>query len=120
MGIGLLISASRDISTYATFGIASNSQQTVKVVGQLVKGKAVVYDPAVDPNYFSFYLSDGDGVEHQVVHDSAPPQDFEKSEQVVVTGKMEGGVFRAKHILTKCPSKYKEEELFLKSKQEDS
>jgi cytochrome c-type biogenesis protein CcmE len=32
--------------------------------------------------------------------------DFEKSEQIVVIGKMKGDIFYAKDILTKCPSKY--------------
>ena len=34
------------------------------------------------------------------------PQDFEKSEQIVVIGKMEAGNFVASDILMKCPSKY--------------
>lgn len=46
----------------------------------------------------------------------AKPQDFERSEQVVLTGKMDGDEFVATEILMKCPSKYKDEEIYLKEK----
>jgi len=36
------------------------------------------------------------------------------SEQIVVTGKMDGDVFKASEILMKCPSKYKDEEIAVK------
>lgn len=39
----------------------------------------------------------------------AKPQDFERSEQIVVTGSMKDNQFYADEILMKCPSKYKEE-----------
>jgi cytochrome c-type biogenesis protein CcmE len=37
------------------------------------------------------------------------------SEQIVVTGQLKGEEFIATDILLKCPSKYKDEELYLKS-----
>jgi cytochrome c-type biogenesis protein CcmE len=40
------------------------------------------------------------------VYRSTKPQDFDKSEQVVVVGKMQNGTFAAEKILMKCPSKY--------------
>ena len=43
------------------------------------------------------------------------PQDFELSEQIVLTGEMDGERFVADEILMKCPSKYKNEEIYLKS-----
>ena len=46
---------------------------------------------------------------------AAKPQDFEKSEQIVVTGKMAGDEFMASDVLLKCPSKYKDEEVYIKS-----
>jgi cytochrome c-type biogenesis protein CcmE len=45
------------------------------------------------------------------------PQDFERSEQIVLTGKMKGDEFVATDILMKCPSKYKDEEIYLKSEE---
>ncbi len=40
-----------------------------------------------------------------ILHKSKP-QDFDKSEQIVVIGKMNNEVFEADDILMKCPSKY--------------
>ena len=34
------------------------------------------------------------------------PQDFERSEQIVLIGKVQGDEFHASDILMKCPSKY--------------
>jgi cytochrome c-type biogenesis protein CcmE len=42
----------------------------------------------------------------KVIYNGAKPQDFEMSEQIVVTGRAENGVFKADKILMKCPSKY--------------
>lgn len=113
-GIGLLLSASKDMSTYATFDTATNSGQRVKVAGELAKDEELHYDPEKDPNYFSFYLNDMDGKKNKVILTQPKPQDFEMSEQVVVTGKMYEGEFIADEVLLKCPSKYKDEEIALR------
>lgn len=113
--IWLLINASRDFSTYASFGSATKSGGEVKIVGQLAKDKEIYYQPETDPNYFSFFLTDKDGVTKKVILKAPKPQDFELSEQVVLTGVMQGEVFEAKTMLLKCPSKYKDEEIFIKS-----
>jgi cytochrome c-type biogenesis protein CcmE len=39
------------------------------------------------------------------------PQDFLKSEKVVVIGSYDGDHFQASKILLKCPSKYQEEKV---------
>ncbi len=57
-------------------------------------------------NYFAFTLIDNNQVEQRVVYKNSKPQDFDKSEQVVVVGKMINGQFSAEKILMKCPSKY--------------
>jgi cytochrome c-type biogenesis protein CcmE len=41
-----------------------------------------------------------------VIFNGNKPQDFERSEQVVIKGKMQGTAFQADEILMKCPSKY--------------
>jgi cytochrome c-type biogenesis protein CcmE len=110
----LLISASGDMSTYSTFSDAQRSEKKVKIAGQLAKDKDMIYNPDKDPNHFSFYLSDQDGEVEQVVLLAPKPQDFELSEQVVVTGKWKDDQFVASSVLLKCPSKYKNEEVFLK------
>ncbi len=111
----LLVSASKDMSSYATFDQAEQSNSSVKIVGTLSKDKDMYYDPATDPNFFSFYIKDSDGEERKVILYDAKPQDFELSEQIVVTGKMKGDAFEASHLLMKCPSKYKDEEISVRS-----
>ncbi|MCB0689592.1 MAG: cytochrome c maturation protein CcmE [Saprospiraceae bacterium] len=111
----LLLSASKDMSSYATFAQAEHSSHPVKVVGTLSKDKEMHYDPATDPNYFSFFVKDANGKECKVILNDAKPQDFEMSEQIVVTGKMEHGNFVASDLLMKCPSKYKDEEISVRS-----
>ena len=118
VAIALLMSLSGEVSTYATFEDASLSGQRVKIAGQLSKDKEMHYDPEVDPNYFSFYIKDSDGKENKVVLLSEKPQDFELSEQIVLTGRMKDKEFVATEMLMKCPSKYKDEEIYIKGEQE--
>ena len=113
--IALLTTAADDMSTYATFDAAVRTGGRVKIAGQLSKDKEMYYDPAKDPNYFSFYIKDTEGEERKVVLLSEKPQDFELSEQIVLTGRMKGDEFIATDMLMKCPSKYKDEEVYIKS-----
>ncbi len=112
--IVIFMSASGDVSTYGNFTDA-NSTGKVKVSGTLDLEKELYYDPNVDPNYFSFYMIDNLGDSKKVILTKPKPQDFELSEQVVVTGSMNEDAFVASEVLTKCPSKYKDEEILLKA-----
>ena len=114
LGIIVFTSVSKAVSTYASFNIAAKSGQSSKIVGQLAKDKPMVYDAENKPNEFSFYMKDNEGLVKQVILNKPKPQDFEMSEQIVVTGKMKGDVFEAHEILMKCPSKYKDEEIAIK------
>lgn len=119
--IALIVMASGDLSTYSTFEIASSTDGEVKIVGQLAKDKEMYYNPVENANYFSFYMTDDNGAENKVVLFTPRPQDFELSEQIVATGRMkEDGIFYASSILMKCPSKYKDEEIYIKSEQSAS
>lgn len=113
-GMALFFSLSRDVSTYATFQEAAENQHRVKVAGTLAKDKEMYYNPAENPNYFSFYLRDPKGAEKKVILLQGKPQDFDRSEQIVVTGEMKGDEFVANEVLLKCPSKYKDEEIYMK------
>ena len=117
VAIVVLILTSNDTSTYGNFKTATTTEHSVKIVGTLVKDKPMIYDPAKDPNYFSFYMKDNKNIEKQVVLKAAKPQDFERSEQIVLTGQMKDGIFEASDMLMKCPSKYKEDEIYVKSKE---
>ncbi len=116
--IVLLATAIKDTTTYATFEDALNSGTRVKIAGQLSKDKEMVYQPEVNPDLFTFYIKDRNGEEKKVVLQAARPQDFELSEQIVVTGEMRGDEFWASDMLLKCPSKYKDEEIYIRSEKE--
>jgi cytochrome c-type biogenesis protein CcmE len=107
VAIGAILSTLYDSSTYASFNTAQNyPSKTYHVVGKLNKQKPQVYAPETDADLFTFFLVDNEGSEKKVVLHKARPQDFEKSEQIVVVGKMKGEEFVASDILMKCPSKY--------------
>lgn len=107
VAIGAILSMVTDAATYANFTLAATSpDDQYQVVGQLNKEKEIEFDPQIDANQFAFYMLDQDGVEKKVVFKGAKPQDFERSEQVVITGSFQGEEFHADKILMKCPSKY--------------
>lgn len=116
VAIGIIVSTAGDASTYVDFSKAkematSGDNESIHVVGKLKKNTSgqiveMQYDPQIDPNYFTFTLIDNKNVAQKVVYKSTKPQDFDKSEQVVVIGKMQNGTFAAEKILMKCPSKY--------------
>ena len=107
VAIGALIATLGSSSTYADFKQAEENPDTeFHVVGKCDKQKASEYNPAINTDEFTFYLIDSKGEERKVVLHKNKPQDFERSEQVVIIGKMQGGAFHANDILMKCPSKY--------------
>ncbi len=106
IAIAVIISTYSNSSTYGSFTDARQTASTLQVVGHLNKQKALYYDATKDANYFSFFMKDNKGLECKVVFTGTKPQDFERSEQVVLTGKMVGSEFHASKILMKCPSKY--------------
>jgi cytochrome c-type biogenesis protein CcmE len=112
VAIGAILSTVSDSSTYETFRVAEqNPDEEYHVVGKLNKEKPFEYNPQVDANKFVFYLKDNEGTEKKVTYNNTKPQDFEKSEQVVLIGKCVGDEFQANQILMKCPSKYNEQNL---------
>ncbi|WP_026461785.1 cytochrome c maturation protein CcmE [Adhaeribacter aquaticus] len=121
MAIAIIVSTAGDASSYVSFKEArelasEGNNNAVHVVGRLKKDPnnhilGMKYDPLLDPNYFTFTLVDTNRIEQQVVYFKPKPQDFERSEQVVIIGKMNRDIFVADKILLKCPSKYVENEI---------
>ena len=111
IAIAMILVIYTDSSTYSTFTEAKEKNTELYVVGVLNKEKALHYDPVTDANHFSFYMYDNDSTECQVVFRGSKPQDIERSEQIVLTGKMEGKVFHASKILMNCPSKYNQDQI---------
>ncbi|WP_341224358.1 cytochrome c maturation protein CcmE [uncultured Arcticibacterium sp.] len=127
VAIIMIISTVGDASTYSDFNEAkklakSGSSTSVHVVGELKKDaigeiEGMKYEPSIDPNKFEFIMVDSMNFESKVVYMKAKPQDMERSEKVVVVGKMniEKDYFLAEQILLKCPSKYNNGDLDAKS-----
>lgn len=111
IAIGVIMSTYADSSTYGSFADAQETQKELHVVGKLNKSKEMVYNPQEDANYFSFYMVDSKGKECKVEFTGTKPQDFERSEQIVLTGQMNNGAFHANKILMKCPSKYTQDKI---------
>lgn len=117
--IGVIISTAGDASSYVTFdeahkmAVAGNSE-SIHVVGELKKdnqGHVVGIEPGDDHVSFSFIMVDDNKKEQVVVYNEPMPQDFMRSEKVVVIGGYSGETFVANKILLKCPSKYQDQKL---------
>lgn len=108
VAVAVIFSMVGDFSTYETFSTAMTKQgKEFHVIGLLEEEKPMVYNPQENANFFSFYLKDKSGEVSKVIYKGSKPTDFEKSEQIVLTGSMGAdGVFNCSHILMKCPSKY--------------
>ncbi|MCP9753131.1 cytochrome c maturation protein CcmE [Ferruginibacter sp. HRS2-29] len=105
-----MLAFSADFSTYDTVNSARNKPgKFVHLIAKLDKSKPVEYDPINNPNYLSFYAVDSLGGQTKVVYHNSKPADLEKSERIVMTGKMNADHFECKNILLKCPSKYKDD-----------
>ena len=121
VAIGVIISTTGDASKYVSFKEASEmsangDDDKVHVVGKLKKAAdgtivGMFYNPVINANRFEFILVDNNNEEHTVVYKDSKPQDFDKSEQVVIVGSMRENIFLADEILMKCPSKYEEKDL---------
>jgi len=90
------------------FSKIEQSGRIVKVTGSWDKEKNYRLDS--EHNKFIFFLQNDKGEEMKVVYNGTIPNNFEHATSVVVTGKYKNGVFHAKEILTKCPSKYQDAE----------
>jgi len=112
LAVGVVVSTLSDSGAYVSFAeAAEHPGKEVHVIGTLSPGKDLIYDAAVNPNEFTFYMLDQEGKERKVVYHNAKPQDFEKSENVVIIGSMQNdSVFEASSLLLKCPSKYNDSE----------
>ncbi|MDE3235234.1 MAG: cytochrome c maturation protein CcmE [Bacteroidota bacterium] len=108
--ITVLISYTGNLTTYET--IASAKQKPgkfVNLIAKIDKTQPLEYDAVKNPNYLSFTAVDTLGNSVKVVYHNTKPTDMEKSERLVLKGKMVGNEFDCKDILLKCPSKYKDD-----------
>jgi len=119
VAVTIIISTSNDASTYVTFDQAyqlasGGSKNSIHVVGELKKdaeGHVAGIKPGEDRVSFSFIMIDENKKEQTVHYNQPMPQDFTRSEKVVVIGSYSGDIFIAEKILLKCPSKYQEQKV---------
>jgi cytochrome c-type biogenesis protein CcmE len=109
ISIAVLLSFMGDITTYDT--VTSAKEKPGKFVHLIAKVQqnSLQYDPVKDPNYLAFTAVDSLGSSIKVVYHNTKPTDMEKSERLVLKGRVEDGHFECKDILLKCPSKYKDD-----------
>ena len=107
--VGALMVTIQDASTYATFEMAEKkSPDTVTVVGQLDLDQPITFN--AQTSMLRFTALDKDGERSVVYFNQPKPTDFERSEEITLTGLSSGDTaFFAQDILMKCPSKYADE-----------
>lgn len=109
IAISVLISFMGDITTYDT--VTSAKEKPGKFVHLIAKMEknSMDYDPIKNPNLLTFTAVDSLGNSIHVVYNNTKPTDIEKSERLVLKGRVEGDHFKCQSILLKCPSKYKDD-----------
>jgi len=108
LGLMMYLFTQSNIEYADDFAQVKTTTKTVKATGSWVKEKN--YKINKDEKTFSFFIEDEKGNEMKVVYEGTIPNNFESATSVVVTGKYQNGYFHAKDILTKCPSKYEEQQ----------
>ncbi len=109
VSIVVLISYTGDLSSYETVSSAKQKQgKFLNLIVKMDKSVPVEYDPVKDPNYLKFAVQDSLGGKISVVYHNTMPTDMDKSERLVLKGKVQGDVFECTAIVLKCPSKYKD------------
>lgn len=93
----------KSLTPYVTFAEARSSGRTVQVSGKLVPGSV---DHTASETGFSFVMADSAGEEMRVFYEGVKPANLEDAESIVAVGRYEDGIFNAKKLLVKCPSKY--------------
>ncbi len=99
------ISFQDSLTPYVSIKEAKKTDKTVQLKGERIDNG--YFD--VKNNLFRFKLKDENGEILQVVYDGAKPGNFDQATHVVCVGRYQNGIFHAKDILVKCPSKYQEE-----------
>ena len=103
VSVSIIYTSLSGASRYADFTqVFDNPGEKFTVIGKLDRSKQMVDLP----NHLEFYIVDEKHKECKVIYNKTKPQDFERSEKIVMTGCAKGNTFEATEILLKCPSKY--------------
>ena len=95
--ITILISYTGNLTTYETISSAQQKQgKFVNLIAKIDKSQPLEYDAIKNPNYLSFTAIDTLGNTVKVVYHNTKPTDMEKSDRIVLKGKMNGDHFECK------------------------
>ena len=100
------ISFKTSLTPYVSIAKAKTSNGVVQVKGERIDDGN--FDMA--RNVFTFHIKDENGDQVEVIYDGPKPGNFDQASYVVCVGRYQGGVFHAKELLVKCPSKYQQQE----------
>jgi cytochrome c-type biogenesis protein CcmE len=109
--IAFLVTFLQKTTTYDSVDTAmAKPGKYVHLMARWDASEPMEYDAIKNPNHLVFTAVDTLGNKVKVVYNNPKPENFEKSERLVLMGQYEAekGVFVCKTIQTKCPSKYKE------------
>ena len=109
LGIMAYLFTQSNIQYQDDFSQVMKTAKTVKATGSWVKEKNYQIDKV--NKTFTFYMVDDKGNEMKVIYDGTIPNNFESATSVVVTGKYVEGVWHARDIGSKCPSKYEDQQV---------
>ena len=99
-----IYSFKRSLTPYVPFAEARKTPGVVQVAGTLVKDSSRYTET---DKSLHFVLREKDGADtFEVVYAGAKPTNFEDATSIVAIGTFDGGVFTARQLLVKCPSKY--------------
>ena len=91
--IGALLMYSVDFSTYDTIQSAKlKPGKYVHLIARVDRDYPIEYDAVKNPNLLSFYAIDSLGATTSVVYHNPKPSELEKSERVVLKGKMNNNI----------------------------
>ncbi len=111
IAIGAIVSTVYNADTYASFADArSMPEREFHIIGELVPGKPIVEEVVDNTLTLRFHMDDSHGGTSEVLYFGGKPTDFGRSDEVVLIGSYEEGIFLASSILLKCPSKYNPDE----------
>ncbi len=111
IAIGAIVSTVYKADTYASFADArAMPEREFHIIGELVPGKPIVEEVKDNILTLRFHMGDSHGDASEVIYFGGKPTDFDRSDEVVLIGSYQEGIFVAGSILLKCPSKYKPDE----------
>jgi cytochrome c-type biogenesis protein CcmE len=108
----IVVSFGKKMSTYETFASAKEKMGTTFRVSAILDTTQhkVMYDPMANSNLLVFYAKDQNGEIQKVTFLDSKPEGFERSEKLMMIGRMTEEGFVCEKLQLKCPSKYEDHE----------